>query len=175
MNSPRTASFFLTLFALGACTHAPKKPAPILVPPAPSALGRLSALKMPCLGHAMSALRAMPVGASPEEEKAIAFDNYYNAFLNVKGQSEYIACLEKEEGEDARKRRAQSEEWRRRAQEDADAAMKYFPESRRIVDAVESYSVLDEEKGRRRVVVTFRDGTTQTVDRLFDRKPPSRP
>ncbi len=184
MKYPLAGLCFSALFLVGACRTAPRLAGPPsasapesatdVTPPAIQPLS-IPRLTMPCLGYAMSPSRVMPVNATPEETKEVAFENYYGAFLNVQGQTKYIACLEKDGSEKALADRDQARTWLEGSRKTMAEAMKYFPAEKRIVDAKESYSDVDAKKGRRRVIVTFQDGTTRTVDRYFDRLPPSKP
>ncbi len=125
-----------------------------------------------CLARAMSPLHAMPPGASEAEVRKLGYENYYNSFLNVRDQREYVACLEKENTPDSKKSLELARKWLEGAQAAAAAASAGLPKEKLIVDAAESYVDENEKHVVRRVVVTTADGQMTVYDHGIDKMPP---
>lgn len=173
MKHARAWLSVLVLLPFAGCLRplrAPEPPPVVRVAATPGlGLPELPRLKNVCLARALSAAQLMPIGASAEESRKAAFENYYRGFLDAKGQREYIACLEKDGSPEALAKRPAAEKWLKSSQAMADAAMAFFPEEKRIVDVTETFSDLDAKQGLRRVVVTLRDGSKTKIESRYDR------
>ena len=127
----------------------------------------------PCLRYAMSASEIPTPGASKEEVEKIRFADYSSAFLDVKEQKKYIACLDgnpRDEDYRADRRRAERELGPRQA--DVDKYKAFFPPEKQIVDVVQTFTDVSDKLGNDHVVVTLRDGTQTASDSRFEKTPP---
>ena len=174
MRTPQPRLILIAVSAaLAACATAPKPQPPLAGPlqvsvSALAALPALSGFNAPCLGVAMYASSAVPVGATDEARQKAYYENDVYAFINVKGQSEYVSCLEKDKSsddyaknhDDARKSLA----W---AQGEVEKYQAFFPAAKRIVDTEQTFGDVDALTGVQHLVVSLQDGSKIASEHTF--------
>ncbi|MFI5347991.1 MAG: hypothetical protein ACHQ2Z_00475 [Elusimicrobiota bacterium] len=144
--------------------------APPLAAPALPAVGGLSAM---CVGYAMHATLSVPAGATDEVRQKAYFEDYVHAFLDARGQREYVACLEKDtHSDDYAKYHADAVKWLSRAQGDVEKYQAFFPADKRIVGAEETFGDVDAKTGVDHVAVSLRDGSKVSSDHTFPKSMP---
>lgn len=148
----------LVIVALGllACAHQPRAGAPGFAEAAvPLALPDF------CLGRALFA-----PGLGTDEQTA--FKNYYEAFLDAKEQSKYVACLDRRwrvpwlHSEFRQARR-----WLKYSQQVIAQNEPRVGKDERISDVVETFQPKDSGHTLRRVTITLANGSQRIVEETF--------
>lgn len=144
------APALLALAALCSCAHGERESRPW----APLKLNT-------CLPRAMHAALAVPRGAPNEQNLAVYFRNYAEAFLDAREQQRYLDCLEtQKDAPDSAALIRDARRWLGSARDQMARSMRFFPKERRIVDAREEFiRSADGARATRRLAVTQKDGT----------------
>src|SRR5579883_1741665 len=163
----------LLAFAFAAaCAHQPRPPSDVFalrVKDMDRQMKELDkeagALSRACLGRAIHAELLLAPDAPERERRDLAFKNYYESFLDAKGQGEYVDCLRKRwalpwlHAEYRRGRR-----WLATArQEERDNEPLAGPD-KKIADATEAFEKKDDGTSLRRVTITFASGAKTTLE-----------
>jgi hypothetical protein len=151
----------LALLSFAGCAHQQKAPEPDIL-----------ALKMSrsCLGRAMHA--SMMLSGDPEKDKKAAFDNYFEAFLDAKGQQKYVDCLDEDrQDKNYGRNRKEAVKWLKWSQDETAKFKALFPPEKQIADVQEKFTDISDKLGARHVVITLKDGTQTVSDSQFDKTP----
>lgn len=141
------------------------------LPSAPPIRGRI---RMPCLGGALYALRALrpePDGRSAAQRAEEALEDYAHAFENVQGQKKYLACLEenKEDGWEAKAARVR--EQLVPLEKELAARASLAERGRTLIDVKTGYPSADPALLIVRTQLFFSDGTTRLLEKRYPKKP----
>jgi hypothetical protein len=171
----------LAAAAAAACAHQPRKPSAgddladrvkdmdKQMKELDKQVGELSHM---CLGRAMHAEALLAPDAPEQARRDLAFKNYYESFLDVKGQGEYVDCLRKKwsvpwlhaEYRTARR-------WLKTARNEERDNEPLAGEGKKIADVTEAFEKKDDRTSLRRVTITLASGTKTTVEETFPTSP----
>lgn len=112
-----------------------------------------------------------PLVTDQDDPQKFALEEYASSILKARQLGEYVDCVDKGGSPEDRKLPPQARKWLDSTRADVDRAKARYPEVKRIVDVVLTYSDIDEKLSQRRMIITLRDGEKTTIDRRFPRSP----